>query len=117
MLLCLGSSGRPWIDAASFARRLGDWLDTMKVQEQLEALERLAEAMSVRVSYEPMAGLVQRTGGLCRVRGEYRIIIDRRLKPPERVQILVDALQRFELGDHEIDPELRALLTPARATG
>ncbi|MCA9654099.1 MAG: hypothetical protein H6712_08655 [Myxococcales bacterium] len=89
----------------------------MKVQEQLEALERLAEAMSVRVSYEPMAGLVQRTGGLCRVRGEYRIIIDRRLKPPERVQILVDALQRFELGDHEIDPELRALLTPARATG
>ena len=27
MLLCLGSSGRPWIDAASFARRLGDWLD------------------------------------------------------------------------------------------
>ena len=89
----------------------------MKVQEQLEALERLAESLSVRVSYEPMAGLVQRTGGLCRVRGELRVIIDRRLKPPERVQILVDALQRFDTSDHELEPELRALLGPSRAAG
>lgn len=89
----------------------------MKVQQQLEALERLAEALSVRVSYEPMAGLVQNTGGLCRVRGEYRVIIDRRLKPPERVQILVDALRRFDTHTLEVEPELRELLTPTRATG
>lgn len=89
----------------------------MKVQEQLEALERLAETLAVRVSYEPMAGLVQRTGGLCRVRGEYRIIIDRRLKPPERVQILVDALQRFDTSEQSLEPEIRALLGPARAAG
>lgn len=91
----------------------------MKVQQQLEVLERLAEALDVRVSYEPMAGLVQGTGGLCRVRGEYRIIIDRRLKPPERVQIMVDALRRFDTHhlELEIDPEVQMLLTPPRATG
>ncbi|MEX1364414.1 MAG: hypothetical protein AB1Z98_14910 [Nannocystaceae bacterium] len=89
----------------------------MKVQQQLEALELLAEAISVRVSYEPMAGIVQRTGGLCRVRGEYRIIIDRRLKTPERVQILVEALQRFDTSGHELDPEIHRLLSPARAVG
>lgn len=89
----------------------------MKVQQQLEALERLAEALSVRVSYEPMAGLVQNTGGLCRVRGEYRVIIDRRLKPPERVQILVDALRRFDTSGIPLEPEIQELLTPTRATG
>jgi len=89
----------------------------MKVQQQLEALERLAEALAVRVSYEPMAGLVQNTGGLCRVRGEYRIIIDRRLKPPERVQILLDALRRFDTRHVDVGPELQELLTPTRAAG
>lgn len=89
----------------------------MKVQQQLEALEGLAEKLSVRVSYEPMTGLVQGTGGLCRVRGEHRIIIDRRLKPPERVQILLDALRRLDTHHLDVEPELQQLLTPARATG
>ncbi len=89
----------------------------MKVQQQLEVLERLADALGVRVSYEPMAGLVQGTGGLCRVRGEYRAIIDRRLKPPERVQILVDVLRRFDTHHLEVEPEVEVLLHPPRATG
>lgn len=89
----------------------------MKVQQQLEALERLAESLKVRVSYEPMAGLVQGSGGLCRVRGEYRIIIDRRLKPPERTQILLDSLRRFDTARLALPPDLQDLLTPAQATG
>lgn len=86
----------------------------MKVAEQLEELERLAEQLGVRVSYEPMAGLVQNTGGLCRVKGEYRVIIDRRLKPPERVQILGDALARFDLSGIEISEATRALIESCR---
>jgi hypothetical protein len=89
-------------------------IETMKVQQQLEALERLADALCVRVSYEPMTGLVQGTGGLCRVRGQYRIIIDRRLKPPERVQILVEALRRFDTNHLALEPEVQQMLTPAR---
>jgi hypothetical protein len=67
----------------------------MGPQQQLEELERVAQELQVRVCYEPMAGLVQGTGGLCKVRGEYRVIIDRRLKPSERVSILADALRRL----------------------
>jgi hypothetical protein len=82
----------------------------MDAQEQLAELERLAENLSVQVSYEPMAGLVQGVGGLCRHRGSYRIIIDRRLKPPERVQVIADALRRFNTESHFVSPQVRQLL-------
>jgi hypothetical protein len=68
----------------------------MGPQQTLEELERVAEQLQVKVCYEPMAGLVQGIGGLCKVRGEYRVIIDRRLRPAERVSILADALRRVE---------------------
>jgi hypothetical protein len=86
----------------------------MKVAEQLAELEALAERLAVRVSYEPMAGLVQNTGGLCRVKGEYRVIIDRRFKPPERVQILAEALGRFDLEGVEVGDETRELVESSR---
>jgi len=81
----------------------------MKVAEQLRELERVAEQLEVRVSYEPMTGLVSGAGGLCRVKGEYRVIIDRRLRPPERVRLLVDALSRFDTSKVEMDAGVRAL--------
>jgi hypothetical protein len=86
----------------------------MKIAEQLTELETLAERLAVRVSYEPMAGIVQNRGGLCRVKGEYRVIIDRRLKPPERVQILAEALGRFDLDGVEVADAVRALVEGSR---
>lgn len=82
----------------------------MNVQDQLSELERLATDLEVDVSYEPMRGLVQGVGGLCRVRGRYRIIVDRRLKPPERLQIVADALRRFDTEEHFVSPQVRRLL-------
>lgn len=82
----------------------------MKVSEQLRELERVAEALRVRVSYEPMTGLVSGAGGLCRVKGEYRVIIDRRLRPPERVRLLADALGRFDTTHIEMPAAVRAVL-------
>jgi hypothetical protein len=109
---------RTGVAASYVARRdAAQVIEAMKVQQQLDALERLADALAVRVSYEPMTGLVQGTGGLCRVKGELRVIIDRRLKPPERVQILLDAMRRFDTSRLELDPEVQQLLAPARATG
>ena len=66
-----------------------------QLDKHLAALEELAGQLAVQVCYEPMAGVVSGAGGLCRVNGSYRVIIDRRLKPRERVQILADALRRF----------------------
>lgn len=82
----------------------------MKIAEQLRELEGVAEALGVRVSYEPMTGLASGAGGLCRVRGEYRVIIDRRLRPPERVTLLADALGRFDTTAVEMPAALRSVL-------
>lgn len=82
----------------------------MNAQQQLQELERVAESLAIKVCYEPMSGLVQGTGGLCRLRGEYRIIIDKKLRAPERVNILADALRRFDLAGVEMGPALRHLL-------
>lgn len=85
----------------------------MSLQEQLSALESIADELRVKVCYEPMAGLVQGVGGLCKVKGEYRIIVDRRLQPPERVQIVADALRRFGGRYAEVGPRVDAVLGEA----
>ncbi len=82
----------------------------MSLQEQLSQLESLAQELSVKVCYEPMAGLVQGVGGLCRVKGEYRIIVDRRLNPPERLQIVADALRRFSPRSADVGARVDAVL-------
>ncbi len=82
----------------------------MDQHSQLAELEKLAGLLGVDVSYEPMQGLVQGIGGLCRVQGRYRIIIDRRFKTSERVSILLDALRRFDTQQVYVTPQLRRLL-------
>ena len=82
----------------------------MNTQDTVAELERLAEAVGVKVSYEPMSGLVQGIGGLCRVRGEHRLIVDRRLQAPERLQILVEVLRKLETSEHFVSPQVRTLL-------
>ena len=89
--------------------------DSMKAAQQVEVLERVAQSLGVTVCYEPMAGIVAGRGGLCRVREQYRIIIDRRLKAPERVQILVDALARFDMANIEMPEAIRTLLQGSKA--
>lgn len=84
-----------------------------EVDRQLSALEELAGQLAVQVSYEPMTGVVAGAGGLCRVKGSYRVIIDRRLKPRERAQILVDALRRFDLQALELPADVRGLMGAA----
>lgn len=85
-----------------------------KKTPQLEELEGVAEKLGVRICYEPMNGQVQGVGGLCRVRGEYRVIVDRRFKGPERVQVLADALRRFDTSTLDMSRSTRALLEPPR---
>jgi hypothetical protein len=86
-----------------------------EVDRQLAALEQLAEQLGVQVCYEPMTGVVSGAGGLCRVKGTYRAIIDRRLKPRERMQILADALSRFDLSSVTLSAEVEPLVLGAMA--
>ena len=65
----------------------------MKPEVALELLEAAAEQLKVRVSYEPLQSSVIH-GGLCRVKGEYRIIVDKRASAEERVVMVATALAR-----------------------
>jgi hypothetical protein len=65
----------------------------MKPEAMLELLETAAEQLKVRVSYEPLQTSVVH-GGLCRVKGEYRIIVDKRASAEERVTTLAAALSQ-----------------------
>lgn len=79
-------------------------------QKQLSELERLAEELDVRVCYEPMTGRLQGRGGLCKVRGEYRIIMDRRLRPAEKLHVLAGALRGFDTAGRDVSAPVRDLL-------
>ncbi|MCB9568451.1 MAG: hypothetical protein H6710_14770 [Myxococcales bacterium] len=83
----------------------------MDVQKQLAELEEVARTLKVRVSYDAMSGPTQGGGGLCKVRGEYRIIVDKRLKPSERVRVLADALRGFDTEGIFVSPQVRELLS------
>jgi hypothetical protein len=102
----------------------------MKPEVLLESLEAAAEQLKVRVSYESLQTSVVH-GGLCRVKGEYRIIVDKRASAEERVTTLATALAQMttmaalDLSTLELSPKVRDVLRmhgraparPARASG
>jgi hypothetical protein len=99
----------------------------MKPDVLLELLESAAEQLKVRVSYESLQTSVVH-GGLCRVKGEYRIIIDKRASAEERVTTVATALaQAARLTQQDavvlaLPPKVREVLrmhepAPARAAG
>jgi len=89
----------------------------MKPEVVLELLEAAAEKLQVRVNYEPLQTSVVH-GGLCRVKGEYRIIVDKRASAEERVTTLATALAQvmklsgIALDDAalELPPKVREVL-------
>lgn len=66
----------------------------MKIDELVQELERAARSGKVRVSYENIGGELG-AGGLCRVKGDWRIIIDKRAPPGERATVLAAGLARL----------------------
>ncbi len=89
----------------------------MKPEVMLELLENAADQLGIRVSYEALqlAG-TKMAGGLCRVKGEYRIIADKRSTAEERVATLAISLGQFEhakpgfLDELELPAKVRAVL-------
>jgi hypothetical protein len=85
----------------------------MKAEVILELLEAAAEQLAIKVSYEPLqTGGLQTglRGGLCRVKGEFRIIIDKRSSDEERVTTLAGALATFDTSELELPQKVRDLL-------
>jgi hypothetical protein len=60
-----------------------------------------------------------RTGGLCRIKGKYVLIMHSRLTVKEKIGVITRTLKGFETGDVYVAPVIRELLdkTSGRAEG
>jgi hypothetical protein len=83
----------------------------MKPEVMLELLESTADQLGIKVSYEPLQSLASgMRGGLCKVKGVFRVIIDKRATNEERMVTLASALSGFNTSDLVIPQKVRDLL-------
>ena len=81
----------------------------MKARKLLQELESAAEQIAVRVSYEPLTATVGH-GGLCRVKGRYRVIIDKRASDFERAATLAVSLAQLDTTDIKVSRKVREFI-------
>jgi hypothetical protein len=87
----------------------------MKPEQITEALEQAATQLGVRVRYEAMTGDSSGAGGLCKIRGEWTVIMDRKAPASDRAAMLVEALAEFDVDSIYLAPEIRDALAKRRA--
>ena len=83
----------------------------MDEQHVLDQLEELACRLGIKVRYENIrkeAGFYP--GGLCRLKGEPVLIVNKQSTLKERTAILARALKRFDLNRVYVRPGLREFL-------
>jgi hypothetical protein len=77
----------------------------------LSYLEELADKLAILVRDENInIEESSSTGGLCRVEGKYVIILNSKATVEEKIQVMITALQPFDLRDMYILPVIRELL-------
>ncbi len=82
----------------------------MNAKKALEELEALAQKLEVTVTYHSFTGDGMSSGGICKVKGKWRIIIDRKNAENDRVVVLARALSRFDTEEHFLSPAVRELI-------
>ena len=88
----------------------------MKAEQLTEIFETAAQQLGVKVRYENLAAAGPTGGGgLCKVKGEWWIIIDKKTAPSERASILCDALATMDTNGVSLPPKVRELLDHRRA--
>jgi hypothetical protein len=76
----------------------------------LAELEALAEKLGVDITYDHFTGDGAGSGGLCRVKGNWRVIIERRGSASEKLSVLARALGRFDVEEHYVSPAVREII-------
>jgi hypothetical protein len=87
----------------------------MKADQITEALEQAAAQLAIRVRYETMTGDTAGGGGLCKLKGEWCVIIDRKTPAAERAALLIEALAGFDTDAVFLPPQLREAIATKRA--
>jgi hypothetical protein len=85
-----------------------------KLDNVLSDLENAAEKLGVKVSYEALQETVG-GGGLCKVKGTFRVIIDKRGTVGEKVSTLARALASFDLEGIFLPPAAREIVEQHQA--
>lgn len=80
-------------------------------QKRLEQLEEAAQSLGIEIRYEPFKGEnAMAPGGLCRLKGDYLLILNNRSGLSERINAIASAISRFDLSTAYLKPELREFL-------
>jgi hypothetical protein len=87
----------------------------MKAEQITELLEQAAAHLGIRVRYETMTGDTAGGGGLCKLKGQWCVIIDRKTPASDRAAMLVEALAGFNTDDVFLPPQIREALAARRA--
>src|SRR5260221_14623589 len=87
----------------------------MKPEQITETLEQAAAQLGIRVRYETMTGDTAGGGGLCKVKGAWCVLVDRKTPPAERAALLIEALAAFDTDGVFLPPQLRDAIAAKRA--
>lgn len=89
----------------------------MKAEQLTEILEAAAGQLGVKIRYENLvAAGPTGGGGLCKIKGEWCVIIDKKTAPSERASILCDALATMDTDAIFLPPKVREIVAQRRAT-
>jgi hypothetical protein len=77
----------------------------------LGQLEELCGRLEIEIRYGIIPGEdPHRSGGLCRVNGQYVLIMHSRSTVKEKIGFIIKTLKGFEMGDVYVIPVIRQLL-------
>ncbi|MBN1363326.1 MAG: hypothetical protein JW976_00840 [Syntrophaceae bacterium] len=80
-------------------------------------LEELAERLGILVRDENISiDDVSCSGGLCIVEGKHMIILNSKVTLEEKIQVMIKALQKFDLSEIYVKPGIRELLEEYKRT-
>jgi recombinational DNA repair protein RecR len=83
----------------------------MQEEILLQHLEELAGKLEICVRCENISmDESSSTGGLCRVEGQYILILNSKADVQDKIQVMIRALQNFDLDEIYIKPAVRRLL-------
>jgi hypothetical protein len=89
----------------------------MKPEQMAEALETAATHLGIKVRYDALTtGAATGSGGLCKVKGQWWVIMDKKASPSERASILADALANFDTDTVFLPPKVREAVQLRRST-
>ncbi len=85
----------------------------MAMKRILHVLEDVLQRMGIEIKYAKLYG----KGGLCRVKGEWKCIINNNLSTEEKVSIIAEGMKMLSIEDIYLPPVVRELIEKGGKNG